>query len=134
MEVDSDAVSWIAYHSLLNRAPPFYWLGQLNASNARKLLTDAFNVAGWRKGHIVTYAGFYGATFYEGLRERLHRLGHTARPYRDKRSLLNVGTSKGVAKDTVRATELVHLLAAGPDQSLSNELERLDCSLYAPFD
>src|SRR5205807_529114 len=95
IELDDESISWTAHHSLRSGAPVFWWLSQLSPAKARSTLEAAFNAARWRKGYVVTYAGFYGQRFYENLGERLQRAGHNGvRPFRNKHSLLNVGPSK----------------------------------------
>jgi hypothetical protein len=132
---DASMTEWLAHHSLLCESPAFWWLSQMKAADARKILKKSFEKATWRRGYIVTYSGFYGKTIYNELRDRLKLSGHQEfHPYSEKRLLLNVDPSRNRKDDSRRATEMARALAAEKDQRVIHELERLDCSLYAPFD
>jgi hypothetical protein len=129
---DKATAEWLAYRSLLCEAPVFWWLRQLATATARKVLKMAFEKPGLRRGYIARYSGFYGEAIYTELRDRL-KGQQSLEPYRDKRSLLNADPSRDPSNDARRATELVRQLAIDRDQASIHELERLDCSLYAPF-
>jgi Putative DNA-binding domain len=135
MNADDSMVGWLALHSLLSHAPAFFWLGRMKPADVRKLLKRAFDRATWRRGYILTYSGFYGKTIYNEFRDKMISAGHRAVPsFREKPQLLNVDASRSVERDAKRATELAQSLVNVLDQTAIHELERLDCSLYAPFD
>lgn len=138
LDLDEAAIEWVAYHSLRVGTPPFYWLEKMKARTARGILEQAAKgkkVPYWRKQYMLTYSGFYGKTIYEKIRVELTGGGNSyLRQFRDKHSLLNVGPSKERQRDSARATELATLLRKSTDAMQSRELEKLDCSLYAPFD
>lgn len=132
---EGSTVEWLAYHSLLCESPAFWWLSLMKVATARKVIKKAFEKAGWRRGYIVTYSGFYGKTLYNELRDKLQSSGRQEVPhYREKRLLLNVDPSRNRPADIKRATELAQLLTKTKDQTAIHELERLDCALYAPFE
>jgi hypothetical protein len=56
------------------------------------------------------------------------------RLFRNMRAPFNVDRSRDVRQDSMRATELARTFASNHDALSKTELERLDCSLYAPFD
>jgi hypothetical protein len=107
----------------------------MKVGEARKVLRRAFDRANSRRGYIVGYSGFFGKTIYNELRERLKSTrGEDVQPFREKRLLLGVGPSRDRSIDSRKATALAKSLAKNRDQTAIHELERLDCSLYAPFD
>lgn len=136
MGLDEATKCWVALHCALEGVPVFYWFKDLKPAQARDTLRQAFNLAaGYRRGYILTYSGFYGQSFYDSLRERMESQGFWGtRAFPGKNALLNAVRSKQVESDAPRATELAQQLMSQRDWTLEHELERLDCSLYAPFD
>jgi hypothetical protein len=134
INADDSTVEWLAFHSLLSHAPAFFWLSRLKPADSRKVLKRAFDRATWRRGYILTYSGFYGKTIYNELRDKMMSAGNRAVPaFREKSRLLNVDASRNIERDANRATQLAQSLVNVSDQTAIHELEKLDCSLYAPF-
>jgi hypothetical protein len=135
LDTDVQTAQWLAFHSLLSASPAFWWLAKVPDDDARKTIKRAFERANSRRGYIVGYSGFYGKTIYNELRERLKKSrGEDVAAFREKRLLINVDASRNRKADAKRATALAKSLARNRDQTGIHELERLDCSLYAPFD
>lgn len=135
IDPDEPTLKWLAFHSLLSASPAFWWLAKMKPADARKVLRHAFDRATSRRGYIVRYSGFFGKTIYDELREKLKSTRREeAPPLREKRLLLGVDPSRDRTKDSRKATELAKSLGKNRDQTGIHELERLDCSLYAPFD
>lgn len=135
LEVDSEGARWLAHHSLRQGAPCFWWLREMKRSDAQETIKRAFNASpAWRKEYILRYSGFYGEKFFNLLRDRLQELGRpSAIQFRGAKDLLNVDRSKHPAEDAARATELASALVKSGDAMLEHALEKLDCSLYAPY-
>lgn len=134
LRVTESMASWLAYHSLRTGAPPFFWLGFLKTTLAREVIKRAFNAGGWRREYVLTYSGFYGQRFYEGLAENLAQSGFPRRSFPGKLQLLRAGPTKMRERDVARATDLARTLMSRRDRFVDSELEKLDCSLYASFD
>jgi hypothetical protein len=131
-EVAPEHREWLALYSLLRHAPVFYWLRDLRVAEARRLIDAAFNAGtNLQRAFILNYAGFYGESFYRKLYN--HMPAHSVRSLEGKEAVFRTGPSKYAAQDELRATEFARKLSRGPDQQVEYELEKLDCSLYAPF-
>jgi hypothetical protein len=128
----SEHIEWLALHSLIEGAPAFFWLSKMNREKARKLLLGAFEGSKPRRGHIVSYTGFYSVSLHSKLRERMPI--HT-RPnvYVNRQRLLNVGATDNPARDSQIATQLAQALSERHAIQDQIKLEKLDCALYAPF-
>lgn len=133
VDFSSDHQQWLAVYSMLRQAPVFYWLKDLGFSAARSLIQSAFDAGkGVQRAFIVNYAAFYGEAFHRKLHERLPP--SSARPFSGRAHVFQTRASRHIGEDELRATELARLLSTDKDQRAIYELERLDCSLYAPFD
>lgn len=123
---------WVALFSLLRHAPVFFWLKDLRVSDSRRIIESAFNAGmNVQKSFILNYAFFYGDSFYSKLRARVPT--GSARYLRSKVEVFGRGPSTRRADDECRASELAWERSKSANQAAEYDLERLDCTLYAPF-
>lgn len=135
--LNDEQKDWVIFHSIRTGVPAFFWLAQIKESRARELISAAFDGGKfWRKASILNYAGFFGERFHKKLYDKLGDSAskHGIRSFRSKRALLNVDRSRDLQQDSKNATERARTLATHHDALSHTELEKLDCSLYAPFD